>query len=394
MKSKSIFLITPFVLLVLTLSTTFYTGNMIRLFLYCFSVILIYPISRLFDTNAFLISVYSVLYGVFAYLSGNILSLSGLLYIIVPGVIFYLFGKFVGLCNYDKRERMIWFYLIIIISFAITIYYNLFLNIHNIGSIVNTDRVLESSSQDLIASATMIGLYVSLGLCYLPVFIFDSGWKLRRWISLLIFTLSILSIVFLVNRTGILITIAIIVIASLYMNKTSSYSIITKLILIPLIILIFYCIFGDQWSAIVTAYADRNVDLSTGGERFYRWWEALGYLFTNPFGWSNKANYAHNMWLDVARVSGVLPFVLLLMITYKYYKALKQFCNVSSDKFLNMIHISIFTCFMCTCLVEPVVQGEIMYLNLIFMSFGILVGLYKSNLCESKLRISGVKRSI
>lgn len=386
MKPKSLSSIIPFILLILALSTTFYDGNMIRVFLFCFSVFLVCPISKLYDNNTLLISCYSILYGIFSFINGEVLSASGLLYIIVPGVLFYLFGKYVGILNYDKREKIIWFYLIVILSFASNIYYHLLFNIQNVGSIVNTERVMVSSQQDSIASATMIGLYVSLGLSCLPAFIFDSGWKLSRWVSLLIFTFSILSVVFLINRTGVFITIAVTLIAYIYISKTTSYKVVTKFILILIAVLICYFLFGENLSVIETAYSDRNVDLSTGGDRFNRWLEAIHNLFSSPLGWSSRAKYAHNMWLDVARVSGVIPFVLLIIITYRYYNILKQFCKISNDKHFNMIFISIFTCFMCTCFVEPVVQGEIMYLNLILMSLGVMVGLYNSNLHECNAR--------
>ena len=369
--------IIPFLLLVVVLSTTFFTGNMMRALFFCASVLVFQPILKLFDDNALLILLYSIFYVLFAYINGA-LNISGVIYNLVPGVMFYIYGVWVGRCNYDKRDKLIWFYIIVIFAFASNIYLNLFMNIRSVGSIINTERVLESSNHVMIASATLIGLYVSLGLACLPIFFFDKGWKLRRIIALLIFILSLLTVIFLLNRTGLLIASIVMLVSFLYKSKGASYDIVNSLFLILIMLLVCYILFSDSWTTIMTAYADRNIDIATGGGRLNRWTEGCWYLITNPIGWSDKAKYAHNMWLDVARVSGVIPFALLAIITYRYFKVLKKYCKVSRDVFFNVACISIFTCFMCTCFVEPVVQGETMYLNLIFMSFGLLTGLYKS----------------
>lgn len=51
--------------------------------------------------------------------------------------------------------------------------------------------------------------------------------------------------------------------------------------------------------------------------RFQSFWIGLRELIQYPMGGRASQIYRHNMWLDVGRVSGIIPFCLLLVYSIK-----------------------------------------------------------------------------
>ncbi len=368
----------PFILLLVALATTFYLGNTLRIALFCLVVMFFLPIKQFYDKDAKLITAFLFFYTVISYFNGIVSGIVGVVYTIMPALILYLFGCYIGKYWGNNRDLLVRFFLLVIVSFASYIYINLFANIQVVGSLVNADRIMVSSSQDVVASATMIGLYTSLGLIGLPIFLFDKGWSWRRLFFLVAFIFSLMATVFLVNRTGLVTLLLVTAVAVWYNRKKQNYRFVFLLTLIAVFIIGYF--FSDDLSSVFSAYAERNSEssINSGGDRFHRWKDGLIYLFLYPTGWAKQANFAHNMWLDVSRDAGIIPFFFLFIITIRYIKLLSKFINNSSDALLKTLFVSLFTCFVSVCSVEPVIEGEILYLGLFFMTFGVIKGLMKN----------------
>ena len=76
----------------------------------------------------------------------------------------------------------------------------------------------------------------------------------------------------------------------------------------------------DVNSDLLLYYADRidddDASVAQAGGRLERWRVSFEYLIGDGriMGWEfEKVGYAHNLWLDVARESGIIPFLLLLV---------------------------------------------------------------------------------
>lgn len=90
--------------------------------------------------------------------------------------------------------------------------------------------------------------------------------------------------------------------------------------------------------------------------------EALKEVFKYPiggnFGEIAGLEYAHNMWLDVDRQAGIVPFALL--ITF-FVLNIKDLIIVIKDKIVSrqikMLLISVYIAMILNFLVEPVLQG-------------------------------------
>ena len=108
---------------------------------------------------------------------------------------------------------------------------------------------------------------------------------------------------------------------------------------------------------ILMAYEERNFDIQTAGQRTMKWTHAFNSLMQYPFGWSENVMetqyYAHNMWLDIARVTGLMPFIALLVVTIKAVFIQFRLLKIQADPFVA-VTTGLSACFFLSCFVEPV----------------------------------------
>lgn len=120
--------------------------------------------------------------------------------------------------------------------------------------------------------------------------------------------------------------------------------------------------------------------------RFNLFKEGMAYLFYHPFG-GNKIDevyYFHNYWLDVGRVAGVIPVILIISLDIMLFRhMLIIFRNDSIDEDFRYALFGIYICIFINFFFEPIMDG---YLDLFYrFTFinGMTEGLYYS-LCRTK----------
>ena len=135
------------------------------------------------------------------------------------------------------------------------------------------------------------------------------------------------------------------------------------IVLVSLIVLLYFILLnsGIINSDIVDAYERRNdIDLMTGGDRPRRWIEALRQLFVYPFGWAENNGttvyYVHNMWLDIAKVVGIIPFSVLMAATINSFLNLKKLFKTDRN-IVAAVFIGLNACFFFSCFLEPIYGG-------------------------------------
>jgi hypothetical protein len=139
--------------------------------------------------------------------------------------------------------------------------------------------------------------------------------------------------------------------------------------------------------SVLDAYAQREensaYDASSMGGRSDMWLSAIGSLFTSPFGWEPVGyTFAHNMWLDIARMAGLLAFIPFLIATILHGKnLLKLFHNRYITNFTAII-ISINVAMLFSSFTEPVIEGSLLFFCILMMIWGIT----KSLAMENKLK--------
>ena len=217
----------------------------------------------------------------------------------------------------------------------------------------------DNSSSQL--SATLVGLSMDIGMVGLPMcFIVKNNYM--RFSFLLLFVFSLFTTFSLLNRTGLVVALLCFIIVIGYRSRHDIKALMLSLLGVGVIFgLLFY--FDIINTELIDFYSERNEDLLTMGTRTERWSTALGYLFTRPLGWAinGQTYYIHNMWLDVARISGIIPFSLLAYIAYDSFRKAFRLIKKYESPLAYMI-LGLNVCFFASCFVEPIYGGTHMML--------------------------------
>lgn len=106
--------------------------------------------------------------------------------------------------------------------------------------------------------------------------------------------------------------------------------------------------------------------------RFKSFWIGLRELLQYPMGGREDQAYRHNMWLDVGRVSGIIPFVLLLIYSIKNFVGVIRIWN-SKNVIASLRYLLLFTYIgtYINCFVEPIWEGALNF----FLALCILDGM-------------------
>ena len=122
-------------------------------------------------------------------------------------------------------------------------------------------------------------------------------------------------------------------------------------------------------------------EVASGGGRTERWAKSFEYLFIHPLGWNLKEfGYSHNMWLDVLRVSGIIPFVLLIIYSIKSFFQVKRAIAISKENVLLNGQILFYAiAFFLLFMVEPIFEG-LFSLFVVFCLYKGILNKYYANL--------------
>ena len=334
-----------------------------------FSVLVFSGKYRVFDNNSILIILFSATFNFLPLLVGQKVNFAFALYYTVCPVAFYLYGKRI-MTIITKSEQLLNIYIIMIICFCSFVFINLFLYNTFIYNPIAEERVLYmgNSEQDII-SATGIGSFITLCFIGIPVFFYFKTKLIKRLFLLAITILALYTTTFLLNRSGLFSAIMSFLFVSIYCSRKN----FIRAVIVIIVIYVLYTIsmhFGWVSQDVIDAYTMRNEDLSTGANRFERWGHAMDNLLVYPFGWAKYEHaYVHNMWLDTARSAGLIPLMLILIITYKAIKDLWWVCKKKTNN-ITILFLALFMCFIASMLVEPTIQS----VPGLFLIFLFLVG--------------------
>lgn len=371
-KSSNIIVKLLLILFVSLLYHSILIGTSYYTLVFCIWSLFVVPVRRHFDGLALSLIVFSVLYSLMHLVLG--ISSSHIpLYLMAP-LLFYTFGCYITSRLY-YRSSILEFIALTVFLFSIVTYYTCIIDVTNTG-LVNPLRIMgRNGGDEYDMAATLYGLNVSLGLACLFGFlsIEKKERTLLHYLLPISFALSLLTTVHLVNRTG-LVLVCFSLFVFLFYSKKSSKA--TWIILIFVAALFAYLSTKSDFASIIDAYTSRGEveghGLSDAGSRTEKWMDALSRLFTSPFGWYKDINYTftHNMWLDVARLTGFIPFIAIVCATIVGFKDTLHLYRIKND-YLVLTLISIQIVFFLGCFVEPVMEGFDLYFYLMCMFFGI-----------------------
>lgn len=292
-------------------------------------------------------------------------------YLLCPTA-FYIFGKYAVDKLYNV-SNIIFFWCLSILFFSIVLYISTFIDIRQHGFInVTRSFTIYGAENNASMSATLYGMTASLGLVGLPYFLVKQNSNFVRYMYLLLFLLSLTTVIHLVNRTGLVVAVVCFVVMSLYIfRKKIPTLIFTYLMAIFVFILLIHFNIIDQ--SVFEAYQNRDTgtgSVDSAGGRSELWNLALNNLFKYPFGWlETGVSYSHNLWLDIARVSGIIPFMIFLVISIKTYINLLKFLRTGKTTIVSLF-LGLHICFFLTSFVEPVIEAVPLYFYIYMMLWG------------------------
>ena len=330
-------------------------------------------IEKYLDWTAIFLMTFSLLYSLMLFLNGNTGRL--LVYLFCPSV-FYLFGRHVTK-TFDNKA-LLEFLILTIFVFGLRTYIAVIADYAEAG-LFNSYRMMNRANQeDSVMAATLFGLNVSLGFVGLVSYFVKSDYdiKLIKLLLLVSFASSLLTVLHLVTRTGLFVFVLCSAAMILYSSPKQGARILILLLILG--VLLFLAI-----PSLRVFFAEANVSyqyreenelggIFTMGDRLWRWLDACGRLFTNPFGWNGKANYnyVHNLWLDVAMFAGILPFLFIVLATIRGIKYVLRLSHLSKN-IIVIILIGLTVDSFASAFMEPVLVGQDLYFYLMCMFWGI-----------------------
>lgn len=312
----------------------------------------------------------------------------------IPGVLYVI-----GFLSIDKKvaykDNLEFFTTSFsIAAFALFIYAsgNLFLHLSQHGRIYHYNRLMYDMWSGTLTAATTQGSRLILMGAMFPIIIFTRQYKLWYKIAVLItFIITIIETLIMANRTLLVILIVnCFVCFMLYLKqKRNRINNILRLFFFTwILILIFIPIYINDSLGIRSFVEQSNffIRMKTMDSfslkddvRLETWRITLSNIFKYPMGGSRapiKLTMPHNLWLDVAYTTGIIPFVLLIFITVYYlHLYLSLLTSSETDDDFRIFITSITVSILLNCTVEPILSGHYILFMLFIFQLGLMHGL-------------------
>jgi O-antigen ligase len=319
------------------------------------------------NSNGLILLFFSIVYSVFYSFEPELGIQFIFLYALIPFVMYSAGSNFSGSTQTDIVK--ITFLLGVILSLPSLI--SVLLDVYKNG-FVTLKRDVPNIWTGETEPATNTAGKLLMNMCIPSLLLIN--WRIfskNNWFSIsavLIFILSITTILRLGSRTHLGIIIFTLFFAIIY--KIVKKGVLKNILLIgALFIILNFSLFYLSLNAdsdFLSAYADRmdsrSHGVSTAGGRSWKWEKSAEYIFTKPIGWQiDDIGLSHNLWLDTARVSGILGFFLLALFTIKttiasFKKILQKYSNKESYNLEGLLLIYILA-FNLLFFVEPIMEG-------------------------------------
>lgn len=340
------------------------------------------------DQSFIWILIFSVSYAIFSTLNGfNENARGNLFFFAVYPPLLYIIGRYL---MYKWQSQSYFLFLLLVASFAVPTIIDVFRDII-INGFISTSRNLPDEA-GIIMSATARGAKVSLSLAALALILSPVINIKERKYQILFVVLGILSLIttlHLLNRTGIVIITLAVLLVILKNIRVYTIKTIIYILLLSSVVIGFFLYPLIKKSDVVESYSKREDSsesgtLSAGGRTVF-WIAAIDSLVSRPIngGYASpkKRNYSHNLWLDVVAVAGTIPFLALIVATIinlrKNYYLIRSSTNIS--RFFVSIIIVLNVGYLLTCMVEPILEGNFIYVFSYFYFWGMTGSLYKKD---------------
>lgn len=347
--------------------------------LYLFAVFcwIIIPYKKWWDGISIPLLFFSVFYAGIVLYKGDNPGWSFIFSMLFAPTAFYRLGCFLMKHIQDEMQRQKM--LIYIIGFYLLPLFLLTAQDMALTGLINDSRqMLLDLGEDDSMDATIYGLMASTGIGFIGTIFIKQQNKWVKMGLILVAALSLLSVIHLVNRTGLVICAACLFVGfalSTRMNVSKMLPILLAFIVVG----VFLSESGILGSDVSEAYADRDdrsddANSANAGGRTELWLDAIGNLFVSPLGWKLES-YAHNLWLDIARVGGWLAFFPFVKATMAYMMKIMTILRNGCENGTLMLLLSVNVAMLLNAAVEPVIDGSFSFFSLLMLIWGMTVEL-------------------
>ncbi|MEE9361051.1 MAG: hypothetical protein V3U92_00470 [Cellulophaga sp.] len=320
-------------------------------------------IQKNFDFDFVILFIFSITYALFSLLNPDIYKQTIIFYGVFPPV-FFLLGKYFVVKS-KKTEHLFILLISVGFLFSFSALISVVLNLTT-GGFAQYERSIPMFWNGNEITATLMGAFFTFNMC-LPAILLTGNKKhslLFRIASIIVFILSLLCTFRLGSRTQIAIFILTILISFVFIipRLSGNKSIKLIFILFTIAILVYMYIPSDLNSEYLSTLGKRlqeSDNTGNAGGRTNRWAKSIINLFKKPLGWSvNEFGYSHNLWLDVARINGFIPFILLLIFSLRTFLKTKTAISIDKNQlpFNNLILIFTIAANLLF-FVEPITEG-------------------------------------
>jgi hypothetical protein len=291
-----------------------------------------------------------------------------------------------------RALNIVWIFLGIISGFVIFSLLSVLQSIDQMGLLfaLANRKAITAWGEDLI-NAPVLGLFVSLGLCLVPILFWgDSGIKKGHFLLiklvLVAFGASALYVQFYLRNRTPYIAFLTSIFVSLWLRKFYKKQhnarrlwgiMMVVFSLGGLALLSVRLIPDDAFYVAFGRFSEEGLETP----RYEIWQQMVRHLFDHPWG-ERKVdllglNYVHNLWLDVAYNAGILPLIYLLVFHLSHI--LNLWILVRSQ--LPPVIIGVIVCmgvsFFFGFMGEPVLDASVSYFAVSCMLLGTVHGFAK-----------------
>lgn len=338
---------------------------------------------RYVDKNFMMLLLFGFSYSVIAYFNYGGISY---VYNVLPIINFpmaYLMGRMIADTNIPERQiTTLWYFALAMALLTMLSVYVDF--IENGFAFVGRDiKLIGYSNENGEFLYTATGLYSKIMLLTLfASFLFFRTNNKKKWLMIITACVAFVCCLRLQSRTAIYVIATSLMIPLLFGSKDFR---INKLIGIGFVIAVVSYVLMHYSSEllIIDRFQNNNVFDNEGGEsRMDLSIKTLKELQNNPFGGMRSSRYAHNLWIDVARVSGWLPAFILILVTWRWIKiTVKVFKLPSVDEYYRLFVVLVSICLLLYFNTEPILEGASMLFTFSCLFYG-MISNYSKYLCK------------
>ncbi len=332
------------------------------------------------DQEFMILVLFGFIYTIFNALGPN----KGFQYLIIQAIFpcfFYILGKTL-IVKEITQKQIVFFLFSMAFAFSLTSIISVIQDLLR-GGFAQSSRLIRSYWTGQWLKATIVAGYLTYNMV-IPAVLFASRRSyFQKALLLGVYVISMLCIFRLGSRaalaiTGLTLVIGLVVFLSQNSVRTN-LKFIVRLILFLVVFLYFVPIDleADYFSTLgARLQSSGTSSASSAGGRTELWQTALQNFIKSPLGWDAQ-RHSHNVWLDIAKVGGIIPFILFIIFNIKNLINLRRLFRFNNHKDSLEINMT-FTLFTAGALiyffVEPVLEGSFFSITFYCLVQGILKG--------------------